>query len=199
MKFQEKLVALRNLYNTIDAEIDAFKEETGISCLTGCGKCCLNPNIEVSPLEFLLFADQAFKQGKIESYFDLLEKETPPLCIILSSFLTGGGFCSEYNVRGVMCRTFGLTLSKDKYNKPRMNTCLEIKNALPTEVAKVSETVFDPETAPFVIKYYTALQDIDYTLAQENMHINKAIYKALTIVWNHYTYGDPITENTLCS
>ena len=66
MAIEQKVRQVEELFDRLEKEIKAFKSETNLHCLSGCGKCCSKPNIDASPLEFLPWAFHLFLNGKAE-------------------------------------------------------------------------------------------------------------------------------------
>jgi hypothetical protein len=56
MAIELKVRQVEELFELLEKEITAFKSETSLHCLAGCGKCCSTPDIDASPLEFLPWA-----------------------------------------------------------------------------------------------------------------------------------------------
>lgn len=190
MSIYRKVRAVEKVFKALDSKIAELQNASGLSCLKGCGKCCFKADIEASPLEFLPFAYQAFKEEKaMELYENLKSNPGNNLCSLLKPHLESGdkGYCSAYFQRGLICRGFGFTARKDKFGAAKLLTCQLIKQEQPLVVTRI-ESEFSFEQIPFLQDFYMALMVIDFRLAQERLPINMAIKIALEEVLAYYSY-----------
>ena len=66
MNLFEKSQAVRKLFLELDEESKQFHAESGMSCISGCGFCCANPDVPAYPLEFLPLAFDLYEKGIAE-------------------------------------------------------------------------------------------------------------------------------------
>lgn len=162
-----------------------FSEKSGLSCTGGCFHCCTKKDIFASPLEFLPLAYSLYKSGKAEEVYERLESmQDENLCLLFSPFSDHGKGCTQYENRGLICRLFGYSSSRDKQGKTRLITCKILKE---TE-AYSGLTPASLGKAPLATDYYMRLSSIDYRLAGEQLPINRAIKRAIEIVLTYYMY-----------
>ncbi|MBK6267369.1 YkgJ family cysteine cluster protein [Marivirga sp. S37H4] len=191
MSIIQKVKAVEQLYTRLDSDINNFRENSGVFCFSGCGKCCTKPDIEASPLEFLPLAFHWFKQGMAHEMLDKLQSENSSICILyhpLSLTDSTKGSCGNYPYRGLICRLFGYGAGKDKYGKLRLVTCKLIKEGQVENYAKAVEMLKRNEQVPIFSDYYTHLMQIDFRLANQMLPINEAIEAALEAVLQYYAY-----------
>lgn len=191
MSIQRKVKSVEKLFDRLEAEIHQFKTDSGIKCISGCGKCCTKPDIEASPLEFIPWAFHLFLNGKAEEVLNNLTLRDDPVCMLyqtLSETDSSRGYCSEYKYRGLICRLFGYGAAKDKYGKLRMVTCKIIKESQPEVFQKASDAINTSMPAPVFSEYYTRLSMIDFRLGGTILPINMAMKRALEEVLHYYTY-----------
>jgi uncharacterized protein len=182
--------AVERVFESLDRKIAKFQQSSGLACLAHCGKCCHKPDIEASVLEFLPFAYHLHRSGKANDWYDKLEQEaSQEICAILSPFANGsGGFCSEYAHRGMICRVFGFAARRDKFGKPTLVTCVEIKTSQEPAYQAAQSAIAQGAEVPMITDFYARLSHIDTTLAEERLPINKALKRALEVVLMYYTY-----------
>lgn len=179
------------MFARLDEEIRQLRKETGIHCISGCGKCCTKPDIEASPLEFLPLAFEWFKNGVAYEILEKLEQETSPICTIyspLSSDDGSRGSCQVYTHRGLICRLFGYAASRDKLGQLRLVTCKLIKEQQIEEYERAVAKLSRNEYVPVFTDYYKRLIQIDFRLANQFYPINEAIRKAIEEVLHYYAY-----------
>lgn len=124
MSIERKVQLVENLFHQLEQESAQFKKTTGITCISGCGKCCTSPKIEASPLEFLPWAFHLFLNGEAIKTRIKLKKNPSATCLIYKSIsITGNGRCTNYKYRGLICRLFGFAANTNKYGKLRLTTC----------------------------------------------------------------------------
>ncbi len=185
-----KVRQVRRLYEMLERELDVFKRDSGLHCLPGCGHCCTKPNIEAAVLEFLPYAFQLFQHRQAESVKDQLQSDLQPICHLFR-VMNGNdyvkGRCMDYENRGLICRLFGFSTSRDKNGNRVLSTCKWIKNSQEHEIA-ISKELIAKGTVPHITSYYQKLVQIDFRLGQEYLPINKAILRAIQEVEKHYQY-----------
>jgi Fe-S-cluster containining protein len=186
----EQLVReVEEVFLILDTEISSFKQWSGLGCKSGCGKCCLKPDIEATILEFLPFAYHLHKQGKAVAW---LEKPSlsESLCSVLDSNQLGIGHCTTYASRGLICRLFGFSARLNKYGHKELVTCQVIKSEQPEAfLAAQGKTIAGYQT-PLMREYYMKMHGIDWELSQKFYPVNLAIKKAIETVLHYYAYRE---------
>ena len=188
---EQKVRQVEELYERLDNEITAFKSETNLHCLTGCGKCCSKPDIDASPLEFLPWAFHLFMNGKAEETLMELDNSNNSTCHIYrpdALFEEYNGSCSNYRYRGLICRLFGYAASRDKYGKLRLATCKIIKEGQQENFNNTEEAISKGLYVPIFTDYYMQLSQIDYRLATTMLPVNEALKIAIEEVLHYYAY-----------
>ncbi|MCW5911844.1 MAG: YkgJ family cysteine cluster protein [Cyclobacteriaceae bacterium] len=188
MTLEEKVNAVNEVFEKLDARIEAFQANTALHCKPGCGKCCYKPDIEASVLEFLPFALHLYKHHLAEQWLEKLESKNDPLCLILNPTQAGAGLCSEYTHRGLICRLFGYSARTNKYGKKELVTCQVIKTEQAESYREANEKIESGLDIPVMNQVYMQLHAIDFELAQKSYPINRAIRHAIETVLHYYAY-----------
>lgn len=194
MSIGRKVKAVERIFESVDKEIAGFKSASGLNCLTGCGACCLKPDIEASILEFLPLALHLYKTGQLENVLTQLENEPGrKICVLLSPVIRGGeaGYCSQYEHRGLICRLFGFAATRNKNGELSIATCRKVKEAMPEIYQKANEDIRRGLRIPVFANYYMKLASIDPAVGQKMLPINEAIRKALETVALFFYYKNP--------
>ena len=194
MNLREKSLEVRQVFTELDIEIKAFMEQSQLSCVSGCGACCANPNVHASVLEFLPLAFDLYEKGKAQKALELLDEVGEDAnCIIYKSFSEDGksGFCSDYANRGMICRLFGSAARRNKEGKKELITCKIIKEQKAELYQRTALAIKEGAAVPSSGDAYSKLYNIDFLLTQEQFPINIAIRKALQTVLTYMYY----TEN----
>ena len=125
----------------------------------------------------------------MEWYEKLRSSENTSICSVLLPFNSkvSAGFCSRYAYRGLICRLFGFSATRDKNGIAKLVTCQPIKTELPEQYQKGLEKSESGEIV-FMRDYYFRLSVIDADLGREMMPINQAIKRALEAVMAYYSY-----------
>lgn len=192
MSVEQKVKLVENLFEQLDLEISQFQDQTKLHCLTGCGNCCTNPTIEVSPLEFLPFAFHLLLIGKAEDTLkELNTKEKHSICHIYTPKnvidITMGS-CSNYKYRALICRLFGYAATRDKYGQQRLATCKIIKENQANLYQDTVEAINKGLYIPMFTDYYMKLSQIDFNMGNVIVPINKAMKLAIEEVLQYYAY-----------
>jgi Fe-S-cluster containining protein len=191
MTIPEKVKAVESVFEDLDAAINAFQQDSGLRCKSGCGKCCFKPDIHASILEFLPLAYHLYREanGNPELYRMALENETG-LCVILND-QQSFGMCSRYQYRGLICRLFGFSARRNKYGLRELVTCQIIKTEQEDAYTRVSLALKDEgKEVPVFVDYYQRLRNIDEELGGSQFPINEAIRRAFEFVMHYYSYRD---------
>ena len=191
MAIEKKVKQVEILFDRLEKEITAFKSETNLHCLVGCGKCCSKPDIDASPLEFLPWAFNLFLNGKADEMLEELNNSAISTCHIyrpLALLEEYNGSCSNYRYRGLICRLFGYAASRDKYGELRLATCKIIKEDQLENYNNTEEAISKGLYVPIFTDYYMQLSQIDYRLATTMLPINEALKIAIEEVLHYYAY-----------
>lgn len=189
MSIERKIQLVEGLFYQLEQETTAFAKASGMSCVSGCGKCCTYPDVEASPLEFLPWAFHLFLNGEAEKMLLELKENTSTTCRIYQPLsVIDRGRCSDYKYRGLICRLFGSAASTDKYGKLRIATCKIIKEGQTEAYNATQEAISKGLTVPVFSTYYMQLNQIDFHLGTIILPINKALKMAIEEVLHYYAY-----------
>ncbi|MEN9948651.1 MAG: hypothetical protein RL106_1474 [Bacteroidota bacterium] len=181
----QKVQQVKKVYARLDAHIDSLQNESGLRCISGCGQCCKKPDVEASPVEFLPLALEWFDQDIHWDQYEQLQSKADPTCFVFRPNVTSfGGLCNAYPNRGLICRLFGYSARINKEEKKELVTCKILKEEMPNEVAKASDS---GKKLPVMVHYHSRMSSIDIQL-NDRMPINKAMQKAIETVAAYYAY-----------
>jgi Fe-S-cluster containining protein len=173
MNIREFSLNLQKVYAEMSETFGQYQSSTGLNCLSGCGRCCMNPDIEASPLEMIPLALKIYDEGKLDEWLQKLESPGRDFCLLLKeSENEGQGQCISYNERPSICRMFGVGGVFDKHHKTTLSICKYIKEAS----KNFPETT---DGAPLIPLWSSKLASLDPELTQKKYPINKAIKLAL--------------------
>jgi len=154
----------------------ALQSTTGLNCLPGCGRCCMNPDIEASVMEMLPFALKMYDDGRLDEW--LLKTESPGrnFCLLLEPHGDEGkGACLSYEERPSICRMFGVAGYFDKNHSPTLSVCKYIKeNHLDLPKAQAS--------TPMLTHWSSKMASLHPELTKTKLPMNQAIREALNRV-----------------
>lgn len=189
MSIERRVQLVEQLFHQLELETVQFKQASGINCVVGCGKCCTSPSIEASPLEFLPWAFHLFLNDKAEKTLHKLKETHTTTCIIYKPLsIIDQGSCSNYKYRGLICRLFGFAANTDKYGNLRLATCKMIKEGQADKYNSTSEAITKGLHVPIFTEYYMQLNQIDFTMGNLILPINKALIMAIEEVLQYYAY-----------
>lgn len=189
MSIERRVQLVENLFYQLEQEIAQFEQSSGISCVSGCGKCCTYPDVEASPLEFLPWAFHLFLNGEAEKTLIMLNETQSSTCFIYkSSSIIDQGSCSSYKYRGLICRLFGFAANTDKYGNLRLATCKIIKEGQADNYNSTTEAITKGLNVPVFTEYYMQLNQMDFHLGNMILPVNKALKMALEEVLHYYAY-----------
>ena len=187
---EDKVKLVEEVLSELDSEISRFQSWSTLHCQHGCGKCCFKPDIEATVLEFLPFAWHLQATGDAERWREKLLTTDSTICVILNPLQSGAGLCSQYAHRGLICRLFGYSARKNKYNRKELVTCQIIKTEQAEAFEDASREIDGGRSVPVMSDYYYRLQAIDADLARDFYPINTAILKAIETVMHYFAYRE---------
>jgi hypothetical protein len=189
MSIERRVQLVESLFSKLELETAQFEQASGLSCASGCGKCCTYPNVEASPLEFLPWAFDLFLNGEAEKTIIQLNKTQSATCLIYKPLsIIDQGRCSNYRYRGLICRLFGFAANTDKYGNLRLATCKIIKDGQADNYKSTAEAMIKGLYVPVFTEYYMQLNQIDFNLGNIILPINKALKMAIEEVLQYYAY-----------
>ena len=189
MSIERRVQLVETLFSQLEKESAQFEKSSGLSCVSGCGKCCSYPDVEASPLEFLPWAFHLFLNGEAEKTLIAINETQSLTCLIYkSSSVIDRGSCSNYKYRGLICRLFGFAANTDKYGNLRLATCKIIKEGQADNYNSTAEAITKGLHVPVFTEYYMQLNQIDFHLGNLILPINKALKMALEEVLQYYAY-----------
>ncbi len=198
MSIEEKVKAVKKIYRLLDADVQRFKNVSGLKCLRFCSHCCEKSDITATVLEFLPLAYSLYKDNKCDEFLlrlDDMQAADNNNCILLTfpGNREHAGRCLAYKMRPLVCRLFGFSAVLDKNSLPQLATCREIKqkyneNYLKTVhlLEKTERTV--PIDVPIMKNYCMMLYGIDLSLAQKYYPLDTALRMAIETVLSAFAY-----------
>ena len=160
------------------ATFSAYQASTNLPCLEGCGRCCLNPEVDASTLEMIPIALKIYDDGKLDEWLDRVEGPMQDHCIFYQQVDEQKGRCGIYGERPALCRMFGVAGYLTKEREVTLSICKYISEKYPERVPHAKARA-NRESTP-VFANWTALVS---TLGTPDMNlrfpINTALKKAL--------------------
>ncbi len=177
---------LLELYEEIDKKIARLKEETTLSCILGCRKCCETSveNIQVSIFEVIPLAAELWKNDSENIILEKIDdQESSKSCVLYvgDSMIYKNGGCSFYKHRPLMCRLFGFSAVIDKYGKKELSVCKIIRKSRNELIQEISNKIEDSGDLPVYSEYTQRMMGINPYLGQNRYPINISIKKAIEL------------------
>lgn len=176
---QELESQVLEIYGEADRAVARYRQATGLSCSSGCLKCCNSEKVEATAAEMIPLAFHLFRTGQAELLMKRLEKEEARQCILfrpdLSTDTTGG--CSQYSFRALVCRLFGYAGNPDRTGQPQLARCREMHPVPPENQLRHHAGLM-----PLFTTFGIAITAIHPALGTRRQPINEALYTALAKV-----------------
>ena len=170
-----------DLFAEIDRQTAAFQQATDLHCPSGCGKCCENPQVEVTVLDCVPLAIALFAQGEGENWLTRLATPERDYCLFYQPDpgQPGNGRCTVYQWRPLLCRTFGFATVRNKWGEPELAACVVHKAKQPEAVQGCQTAIANGLAAPNFADLAMQLAAIDPTIGHKRLPINQAMQLAL--------------------
>lgn len=171
---------LTDYYQEMGQAFSQYQASQHLPCLSGCGSCCLNPEVEASVYEMIPMALHFYTENRAEAFLGQLQESTAESCALYHRDTPDGekGHCSEYHHRPTLCREFGVSGFAKKDGTPTLSVCKKIKAAHPDEFEKANRSI-DAKLIPMMAEWTMKLMQLRPELIQERKPINQALREAL--------------------
>lgn len=189
MNIKETVFNLQKVFDEMGATFSGFQNQSGLSCLSGCGKCCLFPDVESTVLECLPLALKIHQEGQLDIWLERVEKADHVCVMWEGNRETGAGKCTAYGVRPSICRVFGASGYFDKNHEVSLSVCKLIKEAQPALLKEMLQGR-NQENTPMISSWYTKIQNLGPRELLERRPMNQAIAGALQLVGFYAQYQD---------
>lgn len=177
MNIREFSFNLQKLYEEMGQTFSAYQHTSGLSCMAGCGRCCLNPDVEASILEMIPLALRIYDEKKVDEWIKRLETSEQDHCLLYQSVGENKGQCVFYQERPSICRMFGVGGSLDKRKEVTLSICKFLKEEYPDKVLQLKAE--KKEDAPIIMHWASRLTALHPELIKERYLINDALRRAL--------------------
>lgn len=179
-----KIFSLARLYQELDDRLEKFRAKTGLGCLPGCGKCCVNPYVETGFFEMLPVANELWRRGKIDHWLKRVLKRGSGCqrgCIFFRPhpLIAGNGRCGIYPLRPLTCRLYGFSARRDKFGAKKLETCDRIRSHFSGKVATAQDLIAKGLDIPVMVVYRDQVRDLGRGMDTELYPINVAFRKAV--------------------
>ena len=191
MNIREFSQDLQNIYDEMGKSFSDYQKESGLHCLEGCGRCCVNPEVEASVFEMIPLALRMYDEGRLEEWLERLETTDSDICLLYQAHSPDRtlGQCGAYKERPAVCRMFGVSGYFNKHKEVTLSVCKYIREKYP-DLTKLRESEADAEKTPILVTWSYRLAQLDPALIQEAMPVNQAFKKALEKVALYALYQD---------
>jgi len=176
------LAALRHLFDTLEHETTRISDAHGLRCPTGCGACCLSPEVEATELEMLPMARHLFAIGEGEVWLERLAA-TPSgsPCVLYRPDPHDRklGRCGYYAHRPTLCRLFAFAARRNRDGGLELAACRVHKETAPEAVALTQEWIAAGGEVPVYSDTAMELYAVDPHKGTARFPINEALQRAL--------------------
>ena len=177
------------IYNEVDTQTAKIVKSTGLHCPPHCGQCCHSPKISITVLEALPLALDIYLTNDENTVMDKIEAQGDnPMCVIFEPDpqQTHKGRCSRYAVRPLICRLFGYTARKNKYNELEFLGCHVHKEQENAAFQRADMALKSGFPFPIGQEFFMQIASLDPQLGHRMLPINQAIAEALNyLYWKH--------------
>ena len=189
MNIQQLVQDLQLFYNEMGRAFSDYQQSTGLTCASGCGKCCDNPEITANVAEMLPLAWDFYERGIAEEWLEKLSAAELPICP-LAKFQSPDrmkGQCTEYQFRPSICREFGVSGHTKKDGKKVLSVCKYIKGDKASLL--IDEAEKNPDNIPLMSDWTRRLSTLHPDLTNSYKPMGEAIKLALekVLLYKHYS------------
>ena len=122
-EISSELKAIYDFYNSIQPELDGFRDEFGLTCPDECGECCAHFIPDITKSEALLLGARVLF-GERKSFLQDRLQETSTEAIVCPFYDARSKYhCMIYSARPLVCRLFYSCATTDKTGKLKFCKC----------------------------------------------------------------------------
>jgi len=179
---------IMEIYDESHDSFQAFQQKTGLTCIPGCGECCLSTEVSASILEMIPSALDLYDQKLAEKILNTLEQlDETSHCIFYVELSEDGkqGRCSNYKYRPCICRSFGATTVKNKTSKNILSVCKHIKKQTLIDFSQINL-----DNTPTIGEFSSRILFMECSDKTKVQPINQALKNALMYVLSVCAYTD---------
>lgn len=184
----ERIDRVRERFLQVDREVEELRAATALACPTGCGACCLSPEVEASIAELRPLAAALAEEGRAEPMLAELDRRATSgnpddmrcaLYVPEPGSEGRRGRCNEYALRPLVCRLYGFAARRDRHGAPELVACRTMRAADAEGVARAELHVRAGGTVPFLGEHARGLAAELPRDGSERLPINEALARAL--------------------
>jgi uncharacterized protein len=170
---------LKKLFDEMWETFSSYQASAGLPCITGCGQCCLNPEVDASTLEMIPIALKIFDDGKLEEWLEKTSTPTQEHCLFyVQGIGPWQGYCGIYQERPALCRMFGVAGYLNKDRDVTLSICKHISQKYPVETLAAKEKA-KTERVPVFATWTTLVSGLGTPELNQRYPINEALKRAL--------------------
>ena len=201
---------ITELYARFDRQADRWAARTGVSCPTGCGRCCETTVPPCSDAEARLIAHHLL-DTQHERLATILHRDPDVGAVPPCPFYepTGDYHCTIYAVRPFFCRAFAFASSTDKTGQPAYRLCRHMptpdsfagSRVLPLRDAnRPARTDSALPLPPGMVAFQTRIDGVAEGLS-EPAPIDRAVRRALEriLIARQYARDEALLEHGVLS
>lgn len=190
MNIQQLVQDIQSFYDEMGLTFSQYQKSTGLTCSSGCGKCCDNPNITASMIEMLPMAWDFYQRGIAEEWLEKLSQQDLSYCpvAVFSSPDKMLGRCTEYQTRPSVCREFGVSGYQRKDSKKVLSVCKYIKQGDKASLL-IESAEANPDQIPLMSEWTRRLSTIHPDIIHDSKPVGEAIKLALEKVLLYTQYS----------
>lgn len=184
--------AVMAVYDELAEQLRTTTRMTGLGCPTGCGACCLSPNVQATPLEVLPAVAALTRHAPVEHWLDRLELSDLPCTFYAADPQNPSqGRCQTYETRPLLCRLHGFAARRNKYGGRDFAACRVMRLHQPEVVhAVITQVSQEADIVPMYGDWYARIAGLNPSLGSELLPINQAFAAALRWLGLRLQMGD---------
>ncbi len=189
MNIKQLVQDLQLFYDEMGKAFSDYQQSTGLTCLSGCAKCCDNPNITATTLEMLPMAWDLYQRGLADEWYEKLISTSSEICPLIefASLDRMQGKCTEYKTRPIICRGFGVYGHVKKDKSKALSVCKYIKNDKDNQLIQIAES--EQGKIPLMSEWTTRLLTIHPDLTSGYRPVAESLKLALEKVLLYHQYS----------
>jgi Fe-S-cluster containining protein len=180
-------------FEKVSTEFSHFQNANKLSCLEGCGKCCMK-NVSCAPVELLPMAYDIFERGEAVEIHEMAKNYKGENCFFLDVSNQGQwlGTCKEYQHRPLVCRSFGVAARKGKNDLIQYSVCKPLKENRAEQYAELLNKNTS-DIPPFIEVLSSRLSSLDPAFLEAELPIHQSLAIVLEKIMMYSYYASPLT------
>lgn len=176
------IAIISEIFREVDRAADRFRALTRIRCPDCCGECCTRSKVEATTVEMMPLALDLWEKGEADFWLERISGALDnPSCVFYRPDPENPlkGRCIIYEMRPLICRLFGFSMTRNKHGRAEYGGCRVVKQNDPEMYRNAIELLSTVQSSSVCTDFGIRITGLDPGASGARMPINRAASTAI--------------------